>query len=107
MPEGATVTRRQSLQQVWKSTGRQPEALADQPPLPEELAYLWEWFLELRTSEALTFTEIHYWTQLTQKRIRGWEVDVLRSIDRIYWRVMNDRYSTSAHTGSSGRRGGR
>jgi hypothetical protein len=59
--------------------------------MPEELQYLWEWYLELRNVEgALTFTEIRNWTELTKQPLLAWEVDLLRAIDRIYWRVISD-----------------
>lgn len=85
------------MQQVWKTTGVQPKELADQPELPEELRYLWEWFWELRSNQILTFTEIHFWSQLTQKRLRGWEVELLRTLDRIYWNVLYDKPNKSAN----------
>lgn len=79
------------MQQVWKTTGVKPKELSEQPDLPEELRYLWEWYLELRSSQLLTFSEIHFWSELTQKRLRGWEVELLRILDRIYWNVLYDK----------------
>jgi hypothetical protein len=78
------------LIQVWKTLGRKPKELEDQPELPEELQYLWEWFLELRSGEGmLTFTEIRSWSELTKQPLLAWEVDLLRALDRIYWRVFS------------------
>ncbi|WP_442478204.1 phage tail assembly chaperone [Vibrio quintilis] len=69
--------------QVWKTTGKKPQALAEHPEVPDELKYLWEWFQELHSGEALSFSEIHSWALMTRRCLRGWEVDVLRSLDRI------------------------
>ncbi|WP_440056195.1 phage tail assembly chaperone [Pseudoalteromonas sp. T1lg65] len=89
MPKGARLTRKQALKQVWKTTGHKPAELAEQVALPDELAYLWQWYLELKSDKPLNFTEIHHWSSLTRKHLRSWEVDLLRSIDRIYWSVMH------------------
>ncbi|WP_442478221.1 phage tail assembly chaperone [Vibrio aerogenes] len=84
MPPGSRVTQRQTLIQVWKTTGKKPERLAEHPELPDALTYLWEWFQELHSGEALSFSEIHSWARMTHRNLRGWEVDVLRSLDRIH-----------------------
>ena len=77
-----------------KATGRVPEEIAQQPDLPHELVYLWDWYLEMRTGEPLTFTEMYHWAKLTQTELGTWEVDLLRSIDRLFWKV-------AAHDGKS------
>lgn len=58
--------------------------------MPEELVYLWAWFCDARTDGPLTFTELHHWSRLTQRRLLAWEVDVLRALDRLYWEVTRD-----------------
>ena len=37
----------------------------------------------------LTFTEIANWSKLTQQNLLAWEVDLLRTLDRLYWSVIN------------------
>jgi hypothetical protein len=44
----------------------------------------------MRTSEPLTFTEMYHWAKLTKNELLAWEVDLLRSVDRVYWRVIHD-----------------
>lgn len=66
--------------------GRKPAQL-DGPKLPEELAYVWEWFREVFNGEPLTFTELYHWAQMTGKRPSGWEADLIKSLDRIFWSV--------------------
>lgn len=75
--------------QVWKTLGRKPKELEEQPDFPEELRYIWEWYLEIRTGDPLTFTEIKSWAELTHQPLLVWEVDLLRTLDRIYWRMMS------------------
>lgn len=65
---------------------RKPKGL-DTPEPPRELVYVWEWYNELWSPNPLTYTEIQAWAQVTRTRVTGWEVDLLRSIDRVYWRV--------------------
>lgn len=66
---------------VWRSTGKQPPQLANQPPLPELVTYLWHWFLELRGSSPITFAEIDAWSRVTGKPVTGEEAKVLRTLD--------------------------
>lgn len=37
----------------------------------------------------LTFTEIENWGKLTHQTLLAWEVDLVRTLDRLYWREMN------------------
>lgn len=80
--------------QVWKTLGRKPKQLAEAPALPEELSYVWEWYLEVRGSEPLTYTELRNWSLLTKKVLLGWEAELIRSLDRIFWKVHSERRSS-------------
>ena len=60
------------------------------PELPEDLAYVWGWWHELYAGVALTFSEIRNWSDVTGTPIAGWEADLLRSLDRIFWKVRNE-----------------
>lgn len=75
--------------QVWKTLGRKPAQLAEAPELPHELAYIWEWYREVRGTELLTYTELHHWSMVTGKRLRGWEAELIRSLDLIAWSVQH------------------
>lgn len=77
------------LEQVEKTTGRRPKKLLDQPDCPQELNYIWEWYLEMRSGELLNFTEIKSWSELTNQQLLSWEVDILRTLDRIFWKIIN------------------
>lgn len=85
--------------QVWKTTGRKPKQLAEAPELPEELGYIWEWFREVFSGEPLTFSEMQAWAQLTGKRLLGWEAELIKSLDRIYWKVQYDGRSSPTDKG--------
>lgn len=54
------------------------------------MEYLWDWFLEMRSGEPLTYTEIKSWAELTLQKLMPWEVEVMRLLDRLYWRVMTN-----------------
>lgn len=75
--------------QVWKTVGRKPKALADVPDCPPELVYVWEWYLDLFTGSRLSYQEIHYWTQIKSLTLKAWEVEALRSVDKLFWEVHN------------------
>jgi hypothetical protein len=75
---------------VWKTLKRKPKQLAEAPECPEELRYIWEWYREMFTGEPLTFSEIHYWSlPPAGPGLKGWERDLLKSLDRIFWKVRN------------------
>lgn len=84
--------------QVWKTLKRKPQQLADAPELPEELQYIWEWFREVFAGEPLTYTELQAWSAMSGKRTTGWEAELIKSLDRIFWRVQHgDRRSKSSN----------
>ncbi|UGO51428.1 hypothetical protein QJV44_gp14 [Serratia phage vB_SmaS_Tlacuache] len=74
---------------MWKQTGKKPKAL-DVPPLPETLFYLWECFLKLINDGWLSYQEIKAFIDLTGYELSGSDIEWIRRLDRIYWRVMND-----------------
>ena len=78
--------------QVAKTLGRKPKQLADAPELPEELAYIWEWFREVFAGEPLSYVEMQAWSTMSGKRVQGWEAELIKSLDRIFWKVQHSRH---------------
>lgn len=76
------------MTQVFKTTGVYPDELKV-PPCPDELDYLLRWSYALIRSEPVTFTEIHYWSELTNNKPMPWEIDVILRIDNLYHRIRN------------------
>lgn len=68
--------------QVQKTTGVKPEQL-NVPEPPQELLYLYDWFLELYSGHPLTFSELLSWTQMMRITVEPWEIDAIRSLERI------------------------
>jgi hypothetical protein len=62
------------------------------PRPPEELGYLWRWFIDLSAArvvgeqgmQPIAYAEIFAWSELGQIRPRPWEVDVLRQLDAVW-----------------------
>lgn len=75
--------------QVWKTTGKKPKELAEQPPMPEGLEYIWHWFLHVHTSSELSYSELKSWSDLTHTRLKAWEVDLIKTLDRIRWSTVH------------------
>tara|TARA_B100000700_G_scaffold331816_1_gene469575 strand:- start:44021 stop:44254 length:234 start_codon:yes stop_codon:yes gene_type:complete len=65
--------------------------LAEQPPVPEELGYLLDAFMEVKGVNPLTYTELKSWSDLNRIQLLPWEVDVITTLDRIQWRILNER----------------
>lgn len=78
------------LEQHYQATGRAPVGLIG-PELPDELGYVWRWFVELDEARAvsamgaapITFESIQAWAQLTGRAPLPFEVRLLRRIDRL------------------------
>ena len=77
--------------------GKTPLAL--QPPtFPEDLLYLWEWFIDLGNARPqgyagpapISFSEIKAWSELMGIKLSGWEVEALKDLDIIYIRVVSN-----------------
>ena len=60
------------------------------PPLPDEVAYLWQWFCDMVGGESLTHTEISAWSELNRIHLEPREVEVIRQLDRIRSRVSRE-----------------
>lgn len=74
--------------QVWKSTRVKPAQLVqleeEQGTLPDEIRYIWNWFLELKVKgEDLTFLEIKSWSELKLINLKPFEATALRMLDKI------------------------
>lgn len=68
-----------------------PEELKE-PPLLKAVSHLWEWFQLLNlartgngfNANALSYTEIKAWSDLTENKLAAWEVTAIKLLDNIY-----------------------
>lgn len=51
--------------------------------MPDEFEYLWLLFWDIVSSTDLTFSELHSYADLHRMRFTPFEVDVLRTLDRL------------------------
>ena len=88
--DGATL--RQHLQAVFSQTGKMPDQLANAPDMPEALAHVWIYFLELNRSRGnngfselhITFSEIDSWCRLYGISLEPWELSIIAALDNAY-----------------------
>lgn len=57
-------------------SGKAPKELANQPPCPIELGYLWDWFKE--TGTECSNEGLLAWAQLTGRQLQPYEIQLLR-----------------------------
>lgn len=84
-------TLREQYENHWKQTGEKPDAL-DFEPCPEELKYLWRWFVELNQGRgnsgfgpcALSYLEIEAWSRLNRVVLMPHELKALKQLDVVY-----------------------
>jgi hypothetical protein len=86
-PDGATL--REHYENAQRQTGQVPGALADVPACPEELHYLWEYFVNIsarRTSndDAVSNAEVLAWALLHHVQLTAFEVEVLDGLERVF-----------------------
>ena len=87
--DGATL--RQHLEIVCRQTGKIPEEYVF-PDCPEQLAYLWQLFLQLSRTRGntgygllpLSLVEIEAWTRLMCCPILPWELQAMLLLDSAY-----------------------
>jgi hypothetical protein len=94
----SSTSLRRTLEIVHEKTGKMPQRLANLPEMPGELRYLWGYYNELQTGEALTFTEIRNWSELTCRNITSKEVLILKSLDDMFQRVKSDHLTKKTAT---------
>ncbi len=90
--DGAKYTVRQHYAGLVKRGRSEFLRLLEGPELPLELAYLWEWSLEIRSAprtgingfEPLTWVDIQAWAEMTKRDdVQPFEVHALIFLDRI------------------------
>ncbi|AIM40609.2 hypothetical protein [Vibrio phage VpKK5] len=42
------------------------------------------------SSGPITYQEMQAWSNMMNRSLLVWEVELLRSLDRMYWRIMSD-----------------
>lgn len=88
------VTYREHYEQVEKSSGHTPEEL-DIGECPDDLFYLYTWFLEMHGSRGfnqagpcpITFDDIIKWQALYRISLEPWEVRTIKFLDGAYLKV--------------------
>lgn len=88
-------TLRDNLRQVEKTTGETPEQLIGPDPPDHTVQYLFAWFIELHTGRRITasglaplgYDEIYYWQELTGRKLRPYELKIIRLIDNKFLEV--------------------
>ena len=97
LPDGGS--QRLHLEAVYRATGKMPATLAEIPPMPDELAYLWHWFLDLDAARGsngfgispLSYVEIKAWSDLTRNTLAPWEIEAIKRLDAVRIRVVNEK----------------
>jgi len=84
------ATLRHHLEVVWRRTGKKPQQLQEAPELPESVAHIWSWYVELSRKRQAAMSGV---APLLESEIgwffanRGitpelWELDAINALDR-------------------------
>lgn len=82
---------RDHLLSAWEQSGKKPLELFT-PPLPTNIAYLWEYFIQLHNrrinygfgQSPLSYLEIDAWSRLTKTKLDQWELKAIIEIDNAF-----------------------
>jgi len=85
-------TLRTHLQAAWQQTGREPQELADAPPMPPLASHLWASWSEIRTGlesgglglPRITWAALHFWQSATGSRLEPWERRAILKVDGLF-----------------------
>lgn len=96
IPDKDGITEREHLETVERQIGRKPLGL-EGPPFPEPLEYVWSAFLSLNNARGtgfsgplpISYTEMHYWSEMTGTQIDGFLAYAVKELDKVYMRVIN------------------
>jgi hypothetical protein len=69
--------------------GERMEGAPDDVDKPDEVGYLYGWWLKLYSASKLTYSELKAFTELTGIDLKPWQVDAIMSIDYEYQRALN------------------
>ena len=91
------VSAREYLEQVQRSLGRQLPEL-QMPEFPDVAHHIWDTFLSLHAGRSygmsgpnpLSWGDIKAWCDLTGVHLEPWEADMLKALDMVWVRAMNE-----------------
>lgn len=69
-----------------KSLKRKPREIADLPELPQDAAYLWSTFVELKNASdgPISYSEMDAYIRLTGETLTPDEIRVIRRLDELH-----------------------
>lgn len=78
------------LTNYWRQSGVCPEQL-NHPPIPYELSYIWDWWVDLQKTRPIgmgeghiTYSEIMNWSTLLKINVDPFEVRCIMALDSAY-----------------------
>jgi hypothetical protein len=94
--KGSEFPEKVHLLKVYKQTGKLPKKLAEQPECPDELKYIWDWFLGIIRGGEFTWANVQAWANLHAFRLTAWESSLLSKLHGIYCEINGRRYKPSS-----------
>ena len=95
---------RDSLEAVYKQTGKIPPELQSMIEAPESLVQIWYWFCALNNTRSdnmqgecpITYSEMLAYFTLQNIDVDSWEIDIIKKIDHVYLAYQSERRSTQS-----------
>jgi hypothetical protein len=110
MPGKDGFSPRQHLERIWKQTKIKPGLLDDEPELYPAVHHIWIWFHQLSGTRGggfgpapITYQKIAAWANLLQTEPTPWEIEMLMMLDRLWFKIQNDRDKKKAKKKDKGK----
>ena len=86
----------------WKQSGVMPDQL-NFPPIPYELEYIWDWWLELQKTRPngmqaghITYSEVDRWSFLLKINVDPFEVRCIMALDSVFLQCQREQQDRKA-----------
>lgn len=122
MPDDSGSSRREHLMQVLENTPEDSELyystvaqIEEIPEIPFYIEHVWNWFWQIHQGRTdgmsgpnpLTWHDLYAWQNVLQIQVRPFEFELIREIDSVYLKYINDKQEKkrSSTKGSRNKRG--
>ena len=86
--KGSELTRLETWNRIKESTGRESTELQERPAIDENLIYLWNLFMDIKTGcDGLSYVDIDAFNRVTGINLNHWEASIMLDLENL--RVSN------------------
>jgi len=82
--KGSDLTRLETWSRIKESTGRESTELQERPIIDENLIYLWNLFMDIKTGcEGLSYLDLDAYQRVTGTTLTPWESSMMLDLENL------------------------